>query len=821
MRALIFKEIRGFFSSLIGYVVIAAFLLLMGLFLWVFPGPWNILSGGVASMDPFFTLAPWVLLFLIPAITMRSFAEERRSGTLELLLTRPLLEGEVVFAKFIGALALIFLALVPTLGFVWVLGELGSPQWNLDLGAIWGSYIGLFMLSSSIAAIGIFASASTSQPLVAFLSAMIFSTVVYIGFTALGDFALLGHWDYYFVNLGFESHYSSLSRGLIDSRDIAYFIFVDVLFLQLARFILALERGRIGREGLRLSLVMSIFCVLLFSAHIVHFSVDLTSEKRHTLTEGSLQLMEELNADSRDVIVTCYLTGDFPAQWKRLENSIREKLEEFAVASSNHLRFQFVDIYETDDPRSQGQNEEKLLEQGISFTRIGYETGGGKTFRNVWPSALISSGGNEVPVQFFRSDTPQPTEEMIQGSINSIEYELSTSLRRVLFDEVPNIAFIEGHGELPEMEVADFMNSLDEDYNVSRIRLDGKINILSERLEGMRYRTNRFDLVVIAGPDSTFSDKDRLILDQFLMGGGRMLWMVDPILTDLDSLRSSQTTMATANPIGLNHQFFDYGVRLNRNLVIDPQCAPIAFDAGPQGNQRSMQLFSWYFSPLAIPQGISHPITTNLDPIHFDFVSGLDTVSTDADLKKTVLLRSSALARTYKAPIRISSSIVDLDPSYFNSNNTPYTPFAVLIEGSFKSHFTDILPDTLLRDADFAFRAEGRPSAMVVIGDGDIAKNKVILTQEGPQIYPLGYDRYAGRVVYDNKEFLRNVVNHLLDESSIISVRSRAITLRSLDKDRITTSRLGWQSLAIGLPLLVVLLSGLVIFKHRSRVYGG
>ena len=242
-----------------------------------------------------------------------------------------------------------------------------------------------------------------------------------------------------------------------------------------------------------------------------------------------------------------------------------------------------------------------------------------------------------MPVQFFRSDTPQPTEEMIQGSINAIEYELSTSLRRVLFDEVPNIAFIEGHGELPEIEVADFMNSLDEDYNVSRISLDGKINILSERLDGMKYRTNRFDLIVIAGPDSTFSNKDRLILDQFLMGGGRMLWMVDPILTDLDSLRSSQTTMATANPMGLNHQFFDYGVRLNRNLIIDPQCAPIAFDAGPQGNQRSMQLFSWYFSPLAIPQGISHPITTNLDPIHFDFVSGLDTVSTDADLKKTVL----------------------------------------------------------------------------------------------------------------------------------------------------------------------------------------
>jgi ABC-2 type transport system permease protein len=820
MRALIFKEISGFFSSLIGYVVIAAFLLLMGLFLWVFPGPWNILSSGIASMDPFFTLAPWVLLFLVPAITMRSFAEERRSGTLELLLTRPLLEGEVVFAKFIGALVLIFLALLPTLGFVWIIGELGSPQWNLDLGAIWGSYIGLFMLSSSIAAIGIFLSASTSQPLVAFLSAMMLSTVGYIGFTALGDFALLGNWDYYFVNLGFETHYRSLSLGLIDSRDIAYFIFVDVLFLQLARFVLALERGRIGREGLRLSLVVAIFCVLLFFANVVNFSVDLTSEKRHTLTEGTILLMDELEENGHEVIITCYLTGDFPAQWKRLENSIREKLEEFAGASNNHLRFQFVDIYETDDPRTQGQNEEKLLEQGLAFTRIGYETGGGKTFRNIWPSALISSGGKEVSVQFFRSETPQPTEEMIQGSINSIEYEIASSLRRVLFDKVPNIVFIEGHGELSEIEVADFMNSLDEDYIVSRIRLNGKINILSERLEGMKYRTNRFDLAIIAGPDSTFSNKDRLILDQFLMAGGRMLWMVDPILTDLDSLRTTQTTMATANPLGLNHQLFDYGVRLNRNLILDPQCAPIAFDVGPQGNQRSMQLFNWYFAPLAIPQGISHPITTNLDPIHFDFVSGLDTVSTDAELKKTVLLRSSAHARTYKAPIRVSSSIVDLDPSYFTSNNTPFTPFAVLIEGSFKSHFTDIIPDTLLQDANFAFRSEGKPSAIVVIGDGDIAKNKVISTKEGLQIYPLGYDRYAGRVVYDNKEFLRNVVNHLLDESSMISVRSRAITLRSLDDDRISSSRLGWQSLAIGLPLLLVLLSGLTVFKHRSSVYG-
>lgn len=820
MKSLIIKEIRYFFSSLTGCVVISAFLLLMGLFLWVFPGPWNILSSGVASMDPFFTLAPWVMLFLVPAITMRSFAEERSNGTLELLLTRPLLEGQVIFAKYIGALVLITLALVPTLGFVYILGLLGMPQWNLDLGAILGSYIGLLLLSSSIASIGIFLSASTSQPLVAFLSSMLLSTVVYIGFTALGDFSLLGSWDYFFVNIGFEAHYRSLSHGLVDTRDVAYFIFVDVLFLQLARFALALERGRLGREGVRLILIMTISSLLLFSTQIAHTDFDLTAEKRHTLTEGSKVILDELEKGSKDVVVTCYLTGDFPAAWKRLENAIREKLEEFSGASHNRLRFKFIDIYSTDDRRTRGQNEDKLIEQGLSFTRIGYESSGGKTFRNVWPSALIRCGDKEVPVQFFKSETPQPTDAMIQGSINVIEYELASSLSRVLVDDIPRIVFIEGHGELNEIEIADFTSSLSEDYSVERMPLDGRLNVLSEKVAGLKYRTNRFDLAIIAAPREEFSSKDRLILDQFLMGGGRILWMVDPMVTNLDSLRINSGTMSTPNELGLSHQFFDYGVRLNRNLIIDPQCAPIAFDAGPRGNQRNVQLFSWYFAPLAINQGVSHPISTNLDPIHFDFVSSIDTVTTDANISKTVLLSSSARARTYLAPVRVNSAIVDLTPEYFNSNNTPYIPFAVLLEGEFKSHFTDVLPDTLRRDSDFAFRSEGLPSAMVIISDGDIAKNKTVNTPEGWQIYPLGYDRYASRVVYDNKEFLLNTVNHLLDEKSMISIRSRTITLRSLDNDRISGSRLGYQSVAIGLPLLVVLLLSIIIYQLRSRKFG-
>jgi ABC-2 type transport system permease protein len=820
MRALILKEIRGFFSSLIGYVVVLAFLLMVGLFLWVFPGPWNVMSVGIASMDPFFTLAPWVMIFLVPAITMRMFAEERRSGTLELLLTRPLLEWQIVLAKFIGALALIAMSLLPTFAFVWVIGELGSPVWNIDLGGVWGSYVGLFMLASSMAAIGLFVSSMTRQPLIAFLASMLLSTLCFICFTALGNFSILGSWDYLFEQIGLEAHYRALSKGFIDTRDIAYFIFVDVLFLQLARFVLALSRGRVGREMVRLTIVIATAVVVLFASQIKHTSFDLTAEKRHTLTEGSAMLLDEIIEKEKQVVITCYLSGEYPASWKRLEIAIREKLEEFAGASNGHLRFQFVDIYESGDRQTIGQNEERLQELGMSFTRIGHESGGSMTFQNVWPAALITCNGKEIPVQFFSSEIPEPSDLMIQGSINSIEYQISSSIRRSLFSIKPQIAFIEGHGELQEVELGDFILSLEEDYGVTRVKLDGKLHILAERLKGMRYRTNRFDLAIIAKPDSMFSKYDLLILDQFLMAGGRILWMVDALRADLDSLRGTGTTMTTTVGLGIRDQLADYGVQINNNLVVDENCALIELDAGPRGNQRNVQLFNWYFDPITIPALSSHPIVTNLDPIHFNFVSSLDTLETDEDVQKTILLSSSERSRVYRAPVRVSTSIVELKPDYFNKNTAPNSIFAVLLEGSFNSHFTDKLPPVLIDDPDFAFRATGKQSAMVVISDGDVCRNEIINTQEGIRFFPLGYDKYTGKVKYDNKEFLRNVVNHLLDESSMISVRSRSITLRSLDSDKIINEKLYWQYIALAIPLSLVICLALIVLKFRKIKYG-
>ncbi|MAB74228.1 MAG: gliding motility-associated ABC transporter substrate-binding protein GldG [Flavobacteriales bacterium] len=814
MRALVLKEIRSFFSSLLGYTVVAVFLLFTSLFLWLFPGGWNILDGGMATLDPFFAMAPWVLMFLIPAITMRSFAEEHRAGTLELLLTRPLTEGQVVLAKFLGAWAVSIAALLPTLSFVLVVGMLGRPSWNLDLGAVWGSYLGLIVFSGALTGIGVVASSCTMQPLVAFLSAMLTSIVAYFGFGALADFAWLGSWEHAFVQLGMESHFDAMSHGRLDSRDVLYFVAWMALSVLVSRFVLALRRGRVLREGTALMLSTAVLGVVIVLSQLVHGAVDLTAEKRHTLAEGTVALLEGLQDD---VLVTCYLTGELPQEWKRLESEVESLLQRMAQASGGRLAFQFVDIYDIDDAQTIGQNEQALFERGLEFTRIAFEDNGRQAFQTIWPGAMISFRGEESPVQFFGSEIPQADQAMIQGSINTLEFNLASGIRNSTAFESKSIAILEGHGELEDLAMIDLVSTLEEDHLVARVELDGRLNVLSEKLEGMRYRTNRYDLLIVAKPDSVFPEKDKVILDQFLMNGGRILWMVDPVLTDLDSLRQTKETFGVENQIGLYDQLFDYGVRLNRNLIIDPQCAPILLDAGPMGNQRNMQLFNWYFAPLSMPLGTGHPITNNLDPIHFDFVSSMDLVNTQEDVTSTMLLTSSERAKTYRVPVRISSGIVDLDPAYFAEGNTPNAGFAALLEGTFRSHYAQTLPSALRDDADFAFRASSAPTAMVVISDGDVARNRF---RSDGRVLPLGYDRYARRVVYDNKEFLLNAINYLLQEDALISVRSRSIQLRSLDDARIRAERSGWQFVAVGMPLLVVMLLAGAVLTTRRRLFG-
>lgn len=235
MRVLLFKEIRGFFSSLTGYIVIVVFLVTNGLFMWVFPGDLNVLDSGYASLDSLFTMAPWIFLFLVPAITMRMFAEEKRAGTLEFLLTKPLSDLHIILAKYLAGLILVLFSLLPCLVYFWSVSTLGNPPGNLDTGGIWGAFIGLFFLAAIYVAIGVLASALSDNQIIAFIMAVLFSFLLYTGFDYLASLPGLQSFDSFILGLGINEHYKSISRGVVDSRDMIYYLAVISLFILITK----------------------------------------------------------------------------------------------------------------------------------------------------------------------------------------------------------------------------------------------------------------------------------------------------------------------------------------------------------------------------------------------------------------------------------------------------------------------------------------------------------------------------------------------------------------------------------------------------------
>src|SRR5512133_73243 len=333
MFTLFRKEISGFFSSLTGYIVVIVFLVANSLIMWIMPGQWNLLDSGYAGLDTLFVISPWLFLFLVPAVTMRLIAEEKRLGTLELLFSRPLGEGAIIYGKFFAALALVLLSLLPCIVFVvsvWVLGE--TPG-NLDRGGTAGSFTGLFLLAAVYASIGLFASSLTENQVVAFIIAVVISFIVWTGFESVALLPGLSSVDEFVTAMGISEHYRSVSRGVLDIRDIAYFIFVTVLFNEAARFVLL-------RRKLRKPLtIIALTATVTLLVSMLSIRIDLTEDRRFTLAEPSVKILRGLE---KNVHVSVYLDGEMPIGFKKLKRTAGQYLDEFRVASKRKVSFEFI-----------------------------------------------------------------------------------------------------------------------------------------------------------------------------------------------------------------------------------------------------------------------------------------------------------------------------------------------------------------------------------------------------------------------------------------------------------------------------------------------
>ena len=574
------------------------------------------------------------------------------------------------------------------------------------------------------------------------------------------------------------------------------------------------KRTNIKRSNI-LQLCLGIIIIVLVNiiSYYLFTRFDLTAEKRYSLSPATKKLVKSLN----DVIFfKVYLEGDLPAGFRRLSNETKEMLDEFR-AYNNKIQYEFVDPSENPSEKDRNDAYRLLVERGLQPTDLRVNKKGQSSQLIIFPGALVSYRGHEVPVQLLMTQLGQDPGLVLNNSIQALEYNLASAIQKLVQNPKPRIAFIEGQGELSEMETVDIQSALSEFYAVDRVTINQKINSLALRMKvdsSNDKLVNKYTAIIIAKPATPFDEKDKYLIDQFIMRGGKVLWLIDPVFASMDSLEKYNSTMGIPLDVNLEDMLFAYGARFNTDLVLDIQALPIPVKTGQIGTQPKFEFFPWYFFPILTPL-IHHPITNGLNTIKTEFVSSIDTVE-GVPVKKTILLTTSAYSRVVNAPVLIDLEILRNEPDERMFNKGPQ-PVAVLLEGNFISNFQFRISPELAENKALDFHPGSlKPTKMVVVGDGDVIKNQFDISQGYP--LPLGYDQYT-RKTFGNKDFILNVMTYLCDDSGLMSVRSRELALRSLDVTKANKQRFFWQLFNTFVPLMLVLGFALVKFRIRRRKY--
>lgn len=550
--------------------------------------------------------------------------------------------------------------------------------------------------------------------------------------------------------------------------------------------------------------VIGILLILNFLLQFVYFRIDLTEEKRHTLSSTSIEILENLD----DVVYfRIYLQAeDLPAGFKRLQQSIKDILNEFRSIAGENIQYEFIDPFESPDLKTRGEIGRQLMKKGLNPTSIEEANAkGGVSEKLLFSGAIVSWRDQELALEFLKNNMGLSGDEKLNQSIQVLEYELIQTIVKFKAENKKRIAFIEGHGELDEIETASITQKLKELYEVERVTINEQLNALKS-----------FDCIVIAGPNQPFSEKDKFIIDQFIMNGGKSLWLIDAVQADMDSLAAQSSFIAMGNQTNLEDQLFKYGVRINANLIQDMNCGGLKINTAPAGVQPSFRLFPWLYFPLLFSNN-QHIIGKNIDLVKTEFCSTVDTIEQISQVKKDILLFSSPRSRLVNAPALINLEIINekLEEKHFP---LALLPAAVLLEGEFTSLYKNRLSPEFLDNQGIRFAENSKSTMMLVAGDANIIRNQ---TRKAEQIIPfeLGYDRHTDMTFNGNKEFLLNVFSYMLDDNQLIDIRNREIKLRLLDKNKTTTEKLKWQMLNLLLPVIFILISGILIFFLRKRKY--
>ncbi len=545
-----------------------------------------------------------------------------------------------------------------------------------------------------------------------------------------------------------------------------------------------------------------LFVNILANSFYTHF--DLTEEKRFTLTRPTRELLKGLKDR---VYVRILLDGEFPAGFKRLQTATREMLDDFRSVSS-YIDYQFENPNEGSTDAINARRQ-ALMDEGIAPINLRVSEQGERKQQLIYPVAVFHFGSRKIVVNLLESQSPGLMPDVVvNNSVSLLEYKFANAIKKLLTPYRPIILFTRGHGELDELQTADLEQSLSPFYETGRITLDSSVQI----------KPDACALLIVAKPTREFSERDKFKIDQYIMQGGKVLWLVDRLNASLDSLRTVPRFVPTDYPLNLEDMLFKYGVRLQPDLVLDMECSKIKLVVGQIGNAPQFDVFPWYYHPAVLPAG-RHPVVKNLDRVDLHFCSSIDTIRTKTPVNKTILLRSSKYSRLQFSPIDLNFDILKYPPDPDIFNKGPQN-LGVLLEGTFPSNYENRVSEEMmagLKQIGVEFRASSMPTRMIVISDGDVAAN-FVRNREQKEWFPLGFNNFEN-ATYANKELMLNAVEYLMDASGVIEARSKEVKLRLLDTVKAREEQTMWQAVNLGAPLVFLGLFGAVFFWRRKRRY--
>ena len=582
------------------------------------------------------------------------------------------------------------------------------------------------------------------------------------------------------------------------------------------------KRKNIKRNEIT-SLIITLIIIVLVNiiGSFVYTRFDLTSEKRYTLSDTSKEILKGLDDY---VYFRVYLEGDFPAGFKKLRKETKEMLDEFR-AYSKFIDYEFINPSESDDPTERQETYKVLWQNGLDYIYETVQTKNGLQQVMIWPSILLSYRDKEMPVKILTGQSGESRETVLNNASQQLEFTLINAIKNISTNTKHTVAFSEGHGELTDIEVYDIANTLSRKYNIRKATLNEQLNSLISRdfdRDSNIVIKPAYDALIIAKPTQPFSEKDKFIIDQYIMYGGKVMWLLDPVSATMDSLQSAESTMGLALNLRLDDMLFNYGLRLNRNLLLAYPCAQIGLVTG-QGDNLQSVLLPWYYFPLLSPAS-EHPIVRNLEAVKADFVSSLEPTTSAPEITKIPLLKTSEYTKVASAPVYISLDILNERP---NANMFPQKGqnAAYLLSGRFTSLYEHRMPEAITESVELGFRTSSVNTSMIVIGDGDIIRNQLAqldyAKKNNKRIgspLPLGYDQYTN-ITYGNKQFIENAVSYLIEGEGLISIRSRELKIRLLDMNKVNSNPMKWQLINVVLPSALMIILGIVLAILRKRKY--